>query len=842
MSDVLSPELKARIQDLARIPVLLVACDYDGTLAPIVPNPSDALPNREAMIALRALADLGDTHVCVISGRSLRDLATLSRLPSEIHLVGSHGSEFDHGFARALNSTASALRDRIQGDLRAIASAHEGLTLESKPASVAFHYRNAPTDVAVRALEAVRAGPGALEGVHVKEGKKVIELAVVETNKGTALDIIRHRVGAEAAFFAGDDVTDEDIFVTLAGPDLGIKVGPGDTAAQERVGTTEDISKVLAYLFETRRAWLEGDRAPEIERHSFLSDQKTVALVTPDARISWMCQPRADSAAIFAELVGGASAGYFSIEPLPTSPPISQRYVEDSMIVETRWPDITVTDYLSYDDTPGSTLVRTISGQGRVRIVFSPRLDYGRAFTRLESIEDGLAVRGSAEPARLYSPDVTWEIVEEGYQHHALAEMEVPSAGIVLELLTEGVKRDPTRSEADQRRATQQFWSTWASALTLPKKAEKSVLRSALTLKALCYRPTGSILAAATTSLPETLGGVRNWDYRYCWPRDGALSASALVRLGSYDEALAFVSWLLDRVHHASGPEQLRPIYPLEGDGDLPEAVLNTLSGYRGSRPVRIGNAAGQQVQLDVFGPITELVDNLASASVNLGDDAWELVESMVLAVERRWQEPDHGIWEERLPARHHVYSKVMCWQAVDRAMNVAKKLGRDIPAGWVALRNAIAEDVLEHGWDEDLQAFTATYECKDLDASVLHIGISGLLDGKDPRFASTVRAIERELRDRFVVYRYVFDDGLPGKEGGFLLCTVWLIQAYIIMGRMADARALFNRYRGFMGPTGLLAEQYDPESERMLGNFPQAYSHLGLINAALDLEKANGE
>ena len=329
--------LEQALSRLAREPHLLVACDYDGTLAPIVDVPSDARPRRESVAALRALAALPDTSVAVISGRSLHDLAALSRLPEEIHLVGSHGTEFDVGFARALPAEALALRDRVTDDLHAIAALRPGVLVEHKPAGVALHYRQASDEDGSAALAAVRDGPAQLPGVHAREGKLVIELSVVQADKGYALDALRHQVGATAAVFVGDDVTDEDAFSRLTGPDLGIKVGLGPTFAELRVEDPEDVARLLARLVETRRDWLAGANAVPIERHALLADGKTVALVTPDARVTWLCHPRPDSAPVFAELVGGHSGGSLAVRPAHGGLPTAQRYVEGTLTLETRW-------------------------------------------------------------------------------------------------------------------------------------------------------------------------------------------------------------------------------------------------------------------------------------------------------------------------------------------------------------------------------------------------------------------------------------------------------------------------------------------------------------------------
>lgn len=842
-----SPTIE-RLRELARTPVLLIACDYDGTLAPIVENPADARPHRESVAALRALASMPDTHVAVISGRSLRDLAALSRLPDEIHLVGSHGSEFDAGFVKALNKPQLELLSRIIANFERHAEADPNFEIEKKPASVAFHYRRVEDRaLADQVVEEIRGTIAAEPGVELKLGKQVIELAVVQTDKGSALETLRNQVSADAAMFMGDDVTDEDAFAVLAGADLGIKIGPGETAASARLGDTEDASRILAALYEFRKAWVEGDSAPAIERHAMLSDQRTVALLTPDARVTWMCHPRPDSPAVFAELVGGPTAGFFAVRPTSDTSAISQRYLDKTLTVETRWADLTVTDYLDAafgrtDQPAGRTdLIRRIQGTGSVHIEFAPRLDYGRAPTQLEVTPEGVVVRGAQHLIVLHSPGVTWTILDEGQFQTAIADTELDGGELVLELRFDaGADEHPLRSEPERHQGTIDYWANWADRLRLPDTASDMVRRSALTLKGLTYKPSGAILAAATTSLPEVIGGIRNWDYRYCWPRDASMTAAALVDLGSTTEAMALLDWLLQRVENLPGPDQLRPLYPLVGDEYLPEAVIPTLNGYRGSRPVRIGNAADNQVQLDVFGPVVDLIHKLAVRGNPITDDLWQLTQDMVRAVASRWDEPDHGVWEERRPQRHHVHSKVMCWLAVDRAIKIARFTERPARSNWRLLRQTIAADVVTNGWNGRVGAYTIAYGDDELDAAALFIGLSGLLPPQDPRFVSTIRAVERDLREGNILYRYRLDDGLPGDEGGFLICTAWLIEAYVLIGQIDDARTLFRRYVDMAGPTGLLSEEYDPRTETMLGNHPQAYSHLGLINAALALDKAN--
>ncbi len=838
--------LEARMAHLARAPQLLVACDYDGTVAPLVDDPMAAHPYRETVVAMRALALLPQTHVAVISGRSLRDLATLSRMPAEIHLVGSHGTEFDIGFGAGLSPETTAVRARVETALRAIALRTEGAVVEPKPAAVAFHYRTVAPAAADAALAEIEAGPGALDGVHVRHLNHVVELALIPTDKGKALEAIRHQVGASTVLYLGDDVTDEDAFATLTGPDVGVKVGDAPTMAEFRVGGTVAVGRLLAQLNEQRSSWLAGAGVTDIDEHSMLSDLRTAAIVTPDAGIVWWCVPRIDSAAVFAELVGGPGAGAFRVGPADGGAPSLQRYLGDTMVLETTWPRMTTTDYLDCSGgRPGrlagrSDLIRVLEGDADAVVEFAPRLDFGRFPTRLGRRDDGIEVEGASDLMVLRAPGIDWEIVEDGPHQTARARVDLRDGPRVLELRCGTANlRAEAADEPARRQATDRFWTDWADRLRRPEVQGPIVRRSALVLKALCHAPTGAILAAPTTSLPEHLGGVRNWDYRYCWLRDAALSAAALVRLGSDEEAMAYLDWVLRILEQRDDPERLHPLYLVTGRHLPPEAEIAELAGYAGSRPVRVGNAAERQVQLDVFGPIVDLVRLLVDAGAPLSSQHWRLVEAMVRAVERRWHEPDNGIWEIRKAPRHHVHSKVMCWVTVDRAIAVAEHFTDPDQHEWRALRERIAADVLEHGWKHDVGAFTAAYDGTDLDASVLAVGLSGLVEADDPRFVATVEAVERDLRVGPTVYRYHHDDGLPGTEGGFHLMTSWLIDALHLVGRTADAHELFERLVELAGPTGLLPEEYDPEHGRSLGNHPQAYSHLGVINNALTLSQA---
>lgn len=838
-------ELGERLHQLAQVPTLLVACDYDGTLAPLVDNPMDALPNRNAVAAMRSLAEQANTHVAVVSGRSLRDLATLSRLPEEIRLIGSHGSEFDLGFASRLSPELAERRARLFDAVSALGRKYSA-RVEEKPAGVTFHFRGMPVEHRQAARDELVRGPASYEGVYPRNGHDIVEMSVIKTNKGEALDTIRNQVGASALIFFGDDQTDEDGFRTLTGPDVGVKVGDGPTAAAYRVADTDTVAQLLALLSEFRSRWLRGAGLVPIEDHALLSDLRTAAIVTPTARVTWMCAPRIDSASVFAELLGGPAAGHFSVADADGRAPVGQRYRHHSLVLQTQFPGFTVTDYL--DASSGRTrrlagrsdLVRLLTGTaagGRAVVEFAPRLDFGRAPTRLEARPDGIVVLGTSDLMVLRSPGVTWDIVADGMHETARAVIEVGAEPVTLEFRvgTATVRPDP-RTDDDRVLDTERFWTNWVSKLTLPRLEREAVATSALVLKALCHGPTGAIVASATTSLPEHLGGIRNWDRRYCWLRDAAMTAATLVRLGSRAEAMAFLDWVLKILENRNDPERLAPLYNVAGHHLPPEADINGLPGYAASRPVRVGNAADSQIQLDMFGPVVELVHLLSQKGEALSSEHWRLVEAMVLAVSRRWHEPDHGIWQVRKPPRHHVHSKVMCWVTVDRAIAIAEQFLDREPSAWVELRDQIADDVLTRGWKPSLGAFSAAYDGEDLDAAVLSVGLSGLLAPTDERFTSTVAIIERDLRNGPTVYRYQGDDGLPGREGGFNLMTSWLIDAMALTGRREEAEGLFKELCQLAGAVGLMAEQFDPDTGRALGNVPRAYAHLGVVNNALNL------
>jgi len=836
-------QLSDRLRMLAQVPVLLVASDYDGVLAPLVDDPMEAKASRQSVAALRSLAETPNTHVAVVSGRSLRDLVKVSKLTHQIRLVGSHGGEFDSTFTASLSADLIKLRDTVVAMVEKLGEKYLART-ERKPTGATFHFRGMDKASQDAARDELIRGPVGLDGVHTRSGHDIIEMSVIDTNKGLALDVIRTQVGASAVLFLGDDVTDEDGFRTLHGPDVGVKVGGGSTAAEYRVPDTATVSQILALLSEFRTEWLNGAALTRIENHSILSDLRTAAVVSPDANIVWMCAPRIDSAAVFSSLLGGQSLGHFSVSDAEARPPLRQYYGHDNMVLHTEYPTFTVTDYL--DTSAGRTtlvaertdLIRVIHGSGIAHICFTPRQDFGRVATRLEVVADGLAVRGSADELALRSPGVDWDISNDGRHHLATAHVNLGSGPVTLELRTgtESTAADP-RPEPQRRAGTEQYWSDWLKRLCVPHIQRDLITRSAMVLKSLCHEPTGAIVTSVTSSLPNDMGGRRNWDQRYCWLRDGALASTSLTRLGSSQEALAFLDWVATILDARTKPDRLAPVYNVTGRHLPPEAQINTLPGYGGSRPVRVGHAAEGQIQLDMFGPLVNLVCQLLESGAPVTAAHWHMVESMVAVVSRRWQQPDKGIWQTRLDARHNLHTKVMCWVAVDRAIKLSDKFLDRPPAKWIELRTEIETEVLVRGWNRTLGSFSATYDGDQLDSSALSIGLWGLVDSNDERFVSTVDAIERELLTGPVVHRYHHDDGLPGRDGGHMMMTSWLIDALALTGRVEQAMSMFEDLCQLAGNTGICSEQYDPGKQRALGNIPSCYAHVGLINNALTLD-----
>lgn len=828
--------MRSALRDMARTPTLLVCCDYDGTLSPLVDDPGNAVPLDDAVKALRALAHLPNTTAAVVSGRALRDLAALSRLPGEIHLVGSHGSEFDLDFARGLDTQQQQLLIDLEQVCRELVVDAPGALVEVKPASVAVHVRQMPEPQGDALLERTAEVCGRMPGVLVRHGKRVVEMSVVHSDKADAVHVLRHRLGATAVLFIGDDLTDESVFAQMSGPDLGIKVGEGETLATMRVDDPVAVAQVLAELLQERERWLLGGHAHPIEDYTLLSDGRTVALLSAAGSIDWMCAPEADSPALFAALLGDVTSGFFSVTAGHGEPPLSTTYLPGTMLARTRWAGVSVTDFLDgAPDLPGHNaggvrLIRVISGRQPVNVVFAPRPQFSAVPVSLHAQEGGLVVRGASDGICLRAPGVDWTIIDEFGGQVATAVID-PSAGDVYLELRYG-SDDLTPNDVEQRSAlVEQAWQEWTQGLSLPGLDPEWEMRSALSLKALCVAGTGGILAAATTSLPEGIGGIRNWDYRYVWVRDAALTARALVALGSTHEAESFLRWLHTVVESAASPERLHPLYTAHGTELGPEAVLDHLPGYAGSRPVRVGNAAQGQVQLDVFGPVVALIDELAQHRGFVTDEEWQLVVDCVTAVAHRWREPDHGIWEIRDYPREHVHSRMMCWLAVSRGVRLAGMRGEGT-VEWQRLAAEIFDDIESRGFDDDLDSYVCAYDRHEADAAVLQ----GIIEGYPApieRIAGTIAYIESQLRKAGGVYRYRYDDGLPGGEGAMHICGAWLAAAYVRVGQRDHAGQMLAAMKQASGITHLLPEQVDPMSGQGLGNHPQAYSHLGALLVA---------
>ncbi len=587
---------------------------------------------------------------------------------------------------------------------------------------------------------------------------------------------------------------------------------------------------------------------PPINDCSLLSDHRTIAIVEPNCSISWMCLPRVDSAAVFSHILDTENpptkAGVFSISDEENSLPI-QRYIGDTMVLRSDFPTFHVTDYL--DASRGRTkhqagrsdLIRVIEGSGIVNVVFAPRLNFGRTVTRMIQKDRGLVIKGGNDLLCLRSPELHWSIQEDHGHDTATVQFDLDALGgrVKLEMRcgTANVRSD-SMSEPERRIQTQAHWQKWVDKLKIPQVRTEELKRSALALKALCHTPTGAIAAAATMSLPESIGNERNWDYRYCWLRDAAMTASTLVRLGSHAEAMKFLDWLDNIVENLEDLQMLNPLYMISGGHLSPEGEISELSGYRGSKPVRINNGADNQVQLDVLGNVVDLVYVLAQHGEPLATKHWNLIQNLVKIVESRWKEEDAGIWEKRSEPRQYTHSKVMCWVAVDRAIYLADYFTGEVPKEWEVLRDEISQAIRENCYNEELGAYTAAYDGTDTDAALLALGLYNFIPMTDPKFIGTLEQIEKHLLVDDVVFRYFGEDGLTGKEGGFILLTFWLAQCYYESGRQEDAVRLFNITRKYIGKTGLMSEQWDPEHGEALGNHPQAYSHLGYIEAAISM------
>ena len=581
-----------------------------------------------------------------------------------------------------------------------------------------------------------------------------------------------------------------------------------------------------------------------IEDYALIGDLQTAALVGRTGSIDWCCFPRFDSGACFAALLGDPNNGRWLVAPKTEVKRTTRRYRHDTLILEsvhtTAEGAIRVIDFMPpRGEAPD--IVRIVEGlDGRVpmRSELVIRFDYGRTVPWVRRVDHArVAVAG---------PDALCfrtEIDVRGEDMRTVAEFELAAGERVPFVLTwfPSHREIPDAIDAEHALSdTEDYWLDWAGKCGHYGDYHDELHQSLLVLKALTYAPTGGIVAAPTTSLPENLGGVRNWDYRYCWLRDAALTLLAMLNAGYRDEAEAWRGWLLRAV--AGDPADLQIMYGLAGERRLDELELDWLSGFAQSKPVRVGNAASEQLQLDVYGEVLDALYRARADGLPPDDNAWAMIRKLLEWLEDGWRLEDSGIWEVRGPARHFTHSKVMAWVAFDRAIRFHEEFDRQGPVDrWRALRDEIHAEVLEHGWSEEKQSFTQSYGSDELDASLLLLPLVGFLPPGDERIVSTVEAIRRELTVDGLVLRYrvgeqAADDGLPGDEGVFLPCSFWLTQVLALQGRHEEARELFERLLDLRNDVGLLSEEYDPRAGSQLGNFPQAFTHLALVDAAIAL------
>ncbi len=585
-----------------------------------------------------------------------------------------------------------------------------------------------------------------------------------------------------------------------------------------------------------------------IEHYGIIGNSRTVALVGRDGSIDWLCLPRFDAEAVFAALLGGAQNGRWLIAPIAPSGKSTRSYRGDTGILETRFETdggrVTIIDFMPLPEADGQIdlirLVRGDTGLVRLHTEIILRFDYGRSipwvrrrFGGLNAISGPNAVQFSSPVPLRGTPELT-----------TIGEFEVAAGEIVPFTMswypshrTSFTCRDPV----DALQATENWWHDWSTHCVLGGRWRDAIIRSLITLKMLSYEPTGGIVAAPTTSLPELIGGTRNWDYRYCWVRDATLALYALMTAGYRNEARSWREWLLRSA--AGHPSELQIMYGIAGERRLTELELDWLPGYRNSSPVRIGNAAYQQLQIDVFGELMDTLFACIRFGLEANADAWNLQTELLNFLEQIWDKPDQGLWESRGEPQHFTFSKIMAWVAFDRAVKSIDQYGCEGPRErWDQLRGRISEEVIAKGYDARRNSFVQYYGSSDLDASLLLIPQLGFLPPEDLRVVGTIEAIERELVVDGLVMRYptsAGSDGLPAGEGAFLVCSFWLANSLALIGRHQDAVALFERLLTLRNDLGLLAEEYDPQGKRFLGNFPQAFSHIGVINTAAHLGQA---
>lgn len=586
-----------------------------------------------------------------------------------------------------------------------------------------------------------------------------------------------------------------------------------------------------------------------IEDYALIGDMQTAALVGLDGSIDWLCMPQFDSRACFSALLGTRDHGHWQIAPREPVLSVRRRYRGHTLVLETEFTTangvVRVVDCMPRrDQLPDIVrLVEGVSGVVPMRAELVIRFDYGSVLPWVRTIDGVLRAVGGPDAMSFWSP-VPTEGVDLTTQSEFLvrAGEQLP---FVLMWHPSHVTTPPPIDGIEAIRETEAWWQEWSDRCTYQGPWREEVVRSAITLKALTFAPTGGIVAAVTTSLPEQLGGPRNWDYRYCWLRDATFSLYSLLICGYVEEAAAWRNWLLRAV--AGDPSTLQIMYGVCGDRRLPEMELPWLPGYEGSTPVRIGNGAYNQRQLDVFGEVMDALHVARRSGLAPDADAWHLQRQLLTFLELVWEQPDEGIWEVRGPQRHFTHSKVMAWVAFDRGIKAIEEYDFDGPIDrWRGHRDRLHEEICARAYDPHRNTFTQYYGSQELDASLLMIPLVGFIPADDPRMIGTVEAIERDLMVNGFVLRYATSetgevDGLPGGEGAFLACSFWLADNYVLQGRHDEAEALFGRLLAVANDVGLMAEEYDPVARRLLGNFPQAFSHVSLINTARNLARAKG-
>ena len=586
-----------------------------------------------------------------------------------------------------------------------------------------------------------------------------------------------------------------------------------------------------------------------IESYAVIGDLHTVALVSKSGSIDWLCLPHFDSEACFASILGDESNGHWTIAPTSNIEAVSRRYRPGTLVLETEISSeqgiIRVTDFMPIREHTSHHLpeiirvIEGLEGDVDVRSELSLRFDYGRSKPFVRKLDEGIHALAGPDGVVVVSPaEVSLD------DHKVTCDITVkPEERYVFQIVWHrSWEETPKASEhQDALEETTNLWRKWSEICTYEGKAREAIMRSLITLKSLTYWPSGGIVAAPTTSLPESIGGERNWDYRYCWLRDSSVTLEALNRCGYLDEAQAFRDWLLRAV--AGDPSQMQIMYGISGERHLTESTVDWLPGYENSAPVRIGNAASDQFQLDVYGEVMDAQEYGRDKGIDASEEAWSLQLQFAEFVENHWQEPDDGIWEVRGGRQHFTYSKVMAWVAIDRTVQGIKKHGLPGDADhWQALAEVIRADILEKGVDPDRNCFTQYYGSKAMDASLLMIPQVGFLPMDDDRIINTIHAVEEDLSDNGFILRYkaeATDDGLKGSEGTFIMCSFWMVECLAMIGEVQKAQMLFDRLLDIRNDVGLLSEEYDTVHHRMLGNMPQAFSHVGLINAALALQDA---